>query len=69
MKAAHLGRAKMIDLLLDYGASPNEVDSIGYSVLMRSVMSKDLESVKVLVEAGAIVTYVQKTAMMDLGVD
>ena len=67
MKAAHLGRAKMIDLLLDYGASPNEVDSIGYSVLMRSVMSKDLESVKVLVEAGAIVTYVQKTAMMDLG--
>ena len=67
MKAAHLGRAKMIDLLLDYGANPNEVDSIGYSVLMRSVMSKDLESVKVLVEAGAIVTYVQKTAMMDLG--
>ena len=67
MKAAHLGRAKMIDLLLDYGANPNELDSIGYSVLMRAVMSKDLESVKVLVEAGAIVTYVQRTAMMDLG--
>jgi nucleotide-binding universal stress UspA family protein len=67
MKAAHLGRAKMIDLLLDYGANPNELDSIGYSVLMRAVMSKDLESVKVLVEAGAIVTYVQRTTMMDLG--
>ena len=67
MKAAHLGRAKMIDLLLDYGANPNEIDSIGYSALMRAVMSKNLESVKVLVEAGAIVTYVQKTAMMDLG--
>ena len=67
MKAAHLGRAKMIDLLLDYGANPNEIDSIGYSALMRAVMSKNVESVKVLVEAGAIVTYVQKTAMMDLG--
>jgi hypothetical protein len=67
MKAAHLGRAKMIDLLLDYGANPNEIDSIGYSALMRAVMSKSVESVKVLVEAGAIVTYVQKTAMMDLG--
>ena len=61
MKAAHLGRAKMIDLLLDYGANPNEIDSIGYSALMRAVMSKNVESVKVLVEAGAIVTYVQKT--------
>jgi hypothetical protein len=67
MKAAHLGRYKMIDLLLDYGANANEVDSIGYSVLMRAVMSKSLESVKVLVDAGAVVTYVQKTAMMDLG--
>ena len=67
MKAAHLGRAKMIDLLLDYGANPNEIDSIGYSALMRAVMSKNVESVKVLVEAGAIVAYVQKTAMMDLG--
>ena len=67
MKAAHLGRAKMIDLLLDYGANPNEMDEIGYSALMRAVMSKNLDAVKVLVDAGAVVMYVQKTPMMDLG--
>ena len=65
MKAAHLGRAKMIDLLLDYGANPN-VRSDRYSVLMRSVMSKDLESVKVLWKLERS-TFAQKTAMMDLG--
>ena len=51
----------MIDLLLSrFCANPNEIDSIGYSALMRAVMSKNVESVKVLVEAGAIVTYVQE---------
>ena len=67
MKAAYLGNAKALDMLLDYGANVNEMDSLGYSVLMRSVLSKCVECVKILVEAGAVVNYVQKNHLMDLG--
>ena len=67
MKAAFLGNARAMDLLIDYGANVNEIDAIGYTVLMRSVLSKCTECVRILVEAGAVVNYVQKTPMMDLG--
>ena len=67
MKAAFLGNARAMDLLIDYGANVNEIDAIGYTVLMRSVLSKCAECVRILVEAGAVVNYVQKTPMMDLG--
>ena len=67
MKAAFLGNAKAIDLLLDYGANANEIDGLGYSALMRSVMAKCKDCVKILLDAGAVVNYVQKTPLMDLG--
>lgn len=67
MKAAYLGNARALDLLLDYGANVNEIDALGYSVLMRSVMAKCVECVKLLLEAGAVVNYVQKTPLMDMG--
>lgn len=67
MKAAYLGNARAMDLLIDYGANVNEVDTLGYSVLMRSVMAKCSECVQILVDAGAVVNYVQKTAYMDFG--
>jgi len=67
MKAAHLGNARALDLLLDYGANVNEIDALGYSVLMRSVMAKCVDCVKLLLEAGAVVNYVQKTPLMDMG--
>ena len=67
MKAAFLGNAKAIDLLLDYGANANEIDGLGYSALMRSVMAKCKDCVKILLDAGAVVNYVQKTQLMDLG--
>ena len=67
MKAAYLGNARALDLLLDYGANVNEIDALGYSVLMRSVMAKCVDCVKLLLEAGAVVNYVQKTPLMDMG--
>jgi hypothetical protein len=66
-KAAYMGNARAMDLLIDYGANVNEIDSLGYSVLMRSVLSKCLECVKILVEAGAVINYVQKSVYMDMG--
>jgi ankyrin repeat protein len=56
-----------MDLLIDYGANVNEVDGLGYTVLMRSVLARSLDCVKLLIDAGAVINYVQKTAVMDLG--
>jgi ankyrin repeat protein len=67
MKAAFMGNAKAMDLLIDYGANVNEVDGLGYTVLMRSVLARSLDCVKLLIDAGAVINYVQKTAVMDLG--
>ena len=51
--AAERGRAKVVKLLLEKGAKIDVGDSYGYTPLYYAIWSKNIESVKMLIAAGA----------------
>lgn len=51
--AAHAGLAKMVDLLLDYGAALEILDHVGLSALHSASMENHLETARLLLSRGA----------------
>ena len=53
LEAARAGDNEQIPQLLSKGASPDAIDSEGYTALMLAAMNSDPEAVKALIDAGA----------------
>jgi hypothetical protein len=51
--AAREGNARVVRLLLERGLDPNRVDRLGFTPLIAAVLSRDKETVRVLVDRGA----------------
>ena len=60
MEMAGLDRAKSMAALLDAGASVNEVDADGISLLGWAAISNRLEMARLLIQRGADVNHVDK---------
>ena len=55
---ASRGCTELVSLLLEYGADPNTGNTDGFTAVTYACISGHLECLRVLVEAGAIVTKV-----------
>lgn len=49
----YAGSAAVVELLLKYGADPNQKDAAGYTPLMQAAKRRDLEAIELLLSAGA----------------
>ena len=56
---AERGYTELVSLLLEYGADPNSGNADGFTAVTFACISGHLECLRVLVEAGALITKVR----------